>query len=83
LGIKHLNHLLAVWQRYHQHQVQTNIAGNKNAGLNVQWDFPSKQVRINMKSHVNDPLLSLNWAMPKKPQLLPFTATQIAYGQKN
>ncbi len=52
-------------QRYHQ--VQTNMAGDKIVGLNVQWDFHSKQVRIVMKSHVNDLLLSLNWPMPKKP----------------
>jgi hypothetical protein len=58
------------------------MAGNKIAGLNVQWDFPSKQVCIDMKSYVNDLLFSLNWPMPKKPQLLPFTATPIAYGQK-
>ena len=73
VGIKHFNHLLAVLQWYHQ--VQTNMAGNKIVGLNVQWDFPSKQVRIDMKSYVNNLLLSLNWPMPKKPQLLPFTAT--------
>jgi hypothetical protein len=81
VGIEHFNHLLMVLQRYHQ--VQTNMAGNKIAGLNVQWDFPSKQVRMDMKSYVKDLLLSLNRPMPKKPQLLPFTATPIAYGKKN
>jgi hypothetical protein len=35
-----------------------------------------------MKSFVDNLLLSLNWPMPKKPQLLPFTATPITYGQK-
>ena len=80
MGIEHFNHLLAVLQWYHQ--VQTNMAGDKIAGLNVQWDFPIKQVRIDMKSYVNNLLLNLNWPMPKKPQLLPFTATLIAYGQK-
>ncbi len=40
VGIKHFNHLLAVLLWYHQ--VQTNMAGDKIAGLNVQWDFPSK-----------------------------------------
>jgi hypothetical protein len=78
VGIEHFNHLLTVLQWYHQ--VQTNMAGDKIAGLNVQWDFPSKQVCINIKSYVYD--LLLNWPMPKKPQLLPFTATPIAYGQK-
>ncbi len=80
VGIEHFDHLLAVLQRYHQ--VQTIMAGNKIMGLNVQWDLPSKQVRIDMKSYVNDLLLSLNWPMPEKPQLLPFTATPIADGQK-
>ncbi len=80
MGIEHFNHLLLVLQRYCQ--VQTNMAGNKIAGLDVQWDFPSKQVRIDMRLYVKDLLLSLNWPMPKKTQLLPFTATLIAHSQK-
>jgi hypothetical protein len=80
VGIEHFNHLLVVLQRYHQ--VQTNMTGNKIAGLNVQWDFPRKRVRIDMKIYVNNLLLNLNWPLPKKPQLLPFTATPIACGQK-
>ncbi len=80
VGIKHFNHLLAVLQRYHQ--VQTNMAGDKIAGLNVQWNFPSKQVCIDMRSYVNNLLLNLNWLMPKKPQLSLLTAKPIAYGQK-
>ncbi len=80
VGIKHFDHLLGVLQWYHQ--VQTNMAGNKIAGLNAPWDFPSKQVHVDMKSYVNVLLLSLNWPMPKKPQLSPFTGTPIAYGQK-
>ena len=51
VGIEHFNHLLVVLQRYHQ--VQTNMAGNTIASLNFQWDFPSKRVRIDMKSYVN------------------------------
>jgi hypothetical protein len=35
-----------------------------------------------MKSYVNNLLLSLNWPMPQKPHLLPFSTTPIAYGQK-
>ncbi len=80
VGIKHFNHLLAVLQRYCQ--VQTNMAGDKIVGLNVQWDFPSQGVCIDMKAYVINLLLSLNWPMPKDPQLLPFIATLIAYGQK-
>ncbi len=51
VGIEHFNHLLVVLQWYHQ--VQTNMAGNTIASLNFQWDFPSKRVRIDMKSYVN------------------------------
>jgi hypothetical protein len=80
VGIKDFNHLLSVLQRYRQ--VQTNMAGNKIVVLNIHWDIPSKQVRINMRSYVKDLLLSLNWPMPKKPQLLPFAPTPIVYGQK-
>ncbi len=40
VGMEHFNHLLVVLQQYHQ--VQTNMAGNKIVGINVQWDFPSK-----------------------------------------
>jgi hypothetical protein len=58
------------------------MAGDKIASSNVQWYFPSKRVCIDMRSYVKDLLLSLNWPMPKKPQLLPFTTTPITYGQK-
>jgi hypothetical protein len=81
VGIKHFNHLLLILQQYHQ--VQTNMAGDKIVVLNFKWDFPSKQVRIDMKSYVNNLLLNLTWPLPKKPQLLPFTATPIAYGEKS
>jgi hypothetical protein len=60
VGIKQIKHLLWVLQSYHQ--VQINMAGNKIVGLNVQWDFPSKRVRINMRSYVKDLLQSLNHA---------------------
>jgi hypothetical protein len=80
VGIEHFNHLLLVLQKYHQ--VQTNMMSNKIAGLNVHWDFPSKQVCIDMRSYVKDLLLSLNWPMPMKPQLMPFTTIPIVYAQK-
>jgi hypothetical protein len=35
-----------------------------------------------MRLYVKDLVLSLNWPMPKKPQLSPFTTTPITYGQK-
>jgi len=44
VGIEHFNHLLKRLKKYHQ--IQTNMAGDKIAGINVQWDFPGRRVRI-------------------------------------
>ena len=46
VGIEHFNHLLALLKKYHQ--IQTNMAGNKIAGINVQWDSPGQLVCIDM-----------------------------------
>ena len=36
VGIEHFNHLLTLLKKYHQ--IQTNMVGDKIAGINVQWD---------------------------------------------
>ncbi len=65
------------------HQIQTNMAVNKIAGINVQWDFPGRRVRIDMQTYIDNLLLTLNWPKPRKPQTLsPFGATPITYCQK-
>ena len=58
------------------------MAGNKIAGINVQWDFPGRRVRIDMQTYIDNLLLTLNWPKSRKPQLSPFIATPIAYGKK-
>jgi hypothetical protein len=80
VGIEHSNHLLMRLKKYHQ--IQTNMAGNKIAGINIQWDFPGRWVRIDMQTYINNLLLTLNWPRPRKPQLSPFIATPIAYSKK-
>jgi hypothetical protein len=80
VGIKHFNHLSMLLKKYHQ--IQTNMAGDKIAGINIQWDFPSRQVRIDMRTYIDTLLLTLDWPKPQKPQLSPFIVTPIAYGQK-
>ncbi len=80
VGIEHFNHLSMLLKKYHQ--IQTNMAGNKIAGINIQWDFLSRRVRIDMGTYIDTLLLTLNWPKPQKPQLLPFIAMPIAYGQK-
>jgi hypothetical protein len=80
VGIKHFNHLSMLLKKYHQ--IQTSMAGNKIVDINVQWDFPSRRVRIDMQTYIDTLLLTLDWPKPQKPQLSPFIATPIAYGQK-
>ena len=58
------------------------MVGDKIAGINVQWDFPSRRVRIDMRTYIDTLLLTLDWPKLQKPQLLPLIATPIAYGQK-
>jgi hypothetical protein len=48
VGIEHFHHLLELLKKYHQ--IQTNMAGDKIAGINVQWDFPGRRVRIDMRN---------------------------------
>jgi hypothetical protein len=58
------------------------MAGDKIAGINVQWDFPGRRVCIDMRTYIDTLLLTLDWPKPQKRQLSPFIATPIAYGQK-
>jgi hypothetical protein len=58
------------------------MVGDKIAGINVQWDFPGRRVRIDMQTYIDTLLLTLDWPKPRTCQLSPFIATPIAYGQK-
>ncbi len=80
VGIEYFNHLLMLLTKYHQ--IQTNMAGNKIVGINIQWDFPGRRVCIDMQAYIDNLLLTLNWPKPRKPQPSPVIATPIAYGQK-
>jgi hypothetical protein len=79
-GIEHFNHLLELLKKYHQ--IQTNMARDKIAGINVQWDFLGRRVCIDMRTYIDTLLLTLDWPTPHKRQLSPFIATPIAYDQK-
>jgi hypothetical protein len=78
--LQDFGHLHATLQKYHR--VTTNMKGDKIVGIDIQWDFPSKQVQLDMLNYIGDLLTSLNWSQPTKPQLSPFRAAPIAYRQK-
>ena len=63
VGIEHFNHLLTLLKKYHQ--IQTNMAGDKIAGINVQWDFPGRRVGIDMRTYIDTLLLTLDWPKPR------------------
>ena len=79
VDIVHFNHFHKTLKK--SHEVTVNMKGDKIAGIDVQWDHPSRRVRINMRNYINDLLISLGWTKSKKPWLSPFTATPIVYGQ--
>ena len=58
------------------------MEGNKIACINVQWDFPGRRVQIDMRTYIDNLLLTVNWPRPRKPQFSPFIAAPIAYGKK-
>jgi hypothetical protein len=58
VGIEHFNHLLMLLKKYHQ--IQTNMAGDKIAGINIQWDFPGQRVCIDMQTYIDTLLLTLD-----------------------
>ncbi len=62
-------------------RLQDFMKGDKIVGIDIQWDFPSKQVQLDMLNYI-DLLTSLNWSQPTKPQPSPFRAAPIAYRQK-
>jgi hypothetical protein len=42
VGIEHFNYLLNILKKYHG--VKFNMAGDKLAGIAIQWDYPSSTV---------------------------------------
>jgi hypothetical protein len=50
VGIEHFDHLLDLLKKYHG--VQCNMAGDKFAGINIQWDYVNKRCRICMQGYI-------------------------------
>jgi hypothetical protein len=57
------------------------MAGNKFAGISIQWDYPGRRCRLSMPGYI-DNLIKFKHPCPHKPRLSPFTCLPISYSAK-
>jgi hypothetical protein len=58
------------------------MAGNKFAGMDIEWDYAPCCCRISIPGYISLLLLKYNHPHPAKPQLSPYKCLPIAYGSK-
>ena len=80
VGIEHFNYLLNLLKKFHG--VQFNMAGDKLAGISIQWDYPGKRCRLSMPGYIDNLLLKFKHPRPTKPRLSPYACIPISYGAK-
>ncbi len=80
IGIEHFNFLLELLKKFNS--VQCNMAGDKLAGIVIQWDYPGKCCRLSMPGYIDNLLLKFKHPHPLKPRLSPYTCLPISYGTK-
>ncbi len=81
ISIEHFNFLLELLKKIHG--VQCNMAGDKLAGIAIQWDYPGKCCRLSMPGYIDNLLLvKFKHPRPLKPRLSPYTFLPISYGTK-
>ncbi len=78
VGIEHFNLLLELLKKIHG--VQCNMAGDKLAGIAIQWDYPGKRCRFSMPGYIDNLLLKFKHPRPCKARLSPYTCLPISYG---
>jgi hypothetical protein len=80
VGIEHFNFLLNLLKKFHG--IQFNMAGNKFAGISIQWDYPGRCCRLSMPRYIDNLLIKFKHPCPHKPRLSPYTCLPISYGAK-
>jgi hypothetical protein len=58
------------------------MAGDKLAGIAIQWDYPGKCCRLCTPGNIGNLLLKFKHTCPLKPRLSPYTCLPISYGTK-
>ncbi len=80
VGIEHFNFLLNLLKKIHG--LQFNMAGNKFAGISIQWDYPGRRCRLSMPGYIDNLLIKFKHPCPHKPRLSPYTCLPISHGAK-
>ncbi len=80
MGLEHFTYLLNILKKFHG--VKYNMAGNKFAGMDIEWNYASHCCRIIMPGYISLLLLKYKHPQPAKPQLSPYKYLPIAYGAK-
>jgi hypothetical protein len=63
--------------------LEYNIAGNKFAGMDIEWNYAACRCRISMPGYLSMLLLKFKHPHHSKPQLSPYKCLPIAYCAKS
>ncbi len=81
VGLEHFNYLLGILKKFNG--VQYNMAGNKFAGMDIEWNYAACHCHISMSGYISMLLLKFKHPHPAKPWLSPYKCRPIAYGAKS
>ena len=81
---KHALHLKAALLQHYE--ISKDWEGKKFAGIDLEWNYAvnhkDRTCRLSIKNYIQDILLTMDYPMPSKRQLLPHKHRKIIYGTK-
>jgi hypothetical protein len=78
MGLEHFKDLLDILKNFHGMQ-----AGNKYAGMDIEWKYAACHCRISMPAYISMLLLKFKHPSPAKPWLSPYKCLPISYSAKS
>jgi hypothetical protein len=81
VGLEHFNYLLGILKKFHG--IQYNMAGNKFAGMDIEWNYAALRCRISMLGYISTVLLKFKHPHLAKSWLSPYKCLPIAYSAKS
>ncbi len=76
MGLEHFNYLHGILKKFYG--VQYNMAGNKFAGMDIEWNYAARRCRISMPGYISMLLLKFKHPHLVKPRLSPYKCLPIA-----
>ncbi len=65
VGLEHFNYLLGILKKLDG--MQYNMAGNKFAGMDIEWNYAAHHCRVSMPGYISMLLLKFKHPHPAKP----------------